>query len=52
MVEKLILGSPAVSGAMNTIITTRAGKDLISALVSGFVLDSFSQAAKLTLAGS
>ena len=28
---------PAVSGAMNCIITTRAGKDLISALVSGFV---------------
>ena len=26
---------PAVSGAMNCIITTRAGKDLISALVSG-----------------
>ncbi|KAM4059153.1 coA binding domain-containing protein [Hirsutella rhossiliensis] len=28
---------PAVSGAMNTIITTRAGKDLISALVSGLL---------------
>ncbi|KAI0181618.1 citrate synthase-like protein [Hypoxylon sp. FL1284] len=28
---------PAVSGAMNTIITTRAGKDLISSLVSGLL---------------
>jgi citrate synthase len=28
---------PAVSGAMNCIITTRAGKDLISALVSGLL---------------
>ncbi|KAL8693608.1 MAG: hypothetical protein Q9218_001608 [Villophora microphyllina] len=28
---------PAVSGAMNTIVTTRAGKDLISALVSGLL---------------
>jgi succinyl-CoA synthetase alpha subunit len=28
---------PAVSGAMNTIITTRAGKDLISALVAGLL---------------
>ncbi|CAO1630639.1 unnamed protein product [Sympodiomycopsis kandeliae] len=28
---------PAVSGAMNTIITTRAGKDLVSALVSGLL---------------
>lgn len=28
---------PAVSGAMNTIITTRAGKDLISAIVSGLL---------------
>ena len=28
---------PAVSGAMNTIITTRAGKDLIFALVSGLL---------------
>lgn len=28
---------PAVSGAMNTIITTRAGKDLISSLVAGLL---------------
>jgi ATP citrate (pro-S)-lyase len=28
---------PAVSGAMNTIITSRAGKDLISSLVSGLL---------------
>ncbi|KAG0174763.1 citrate synthase [Apophysomyces sp. BC1034] len=28
---------PAVSGAMNTIITTRAGKDLISSVVSGLL---------------
>jgi ATP citrate (pro-S)-lyase len=28
---------PAVSGAMNTIITTRAGKDLISSIVSGLL---------------
>ena len=28
---------PAVSGAMNTIITTRAGKDLISSLCSGLL---------------
>ncbi|KAG4302791.1 hypothetical protein PCK1_000951 [Pneumocystis canis] len=28
---------PAVSGAMNTIITTRAGKDLVSSLVSGLL---------------
>ncbi|WBW72217.1 ATP citrate synthase subunit 1 [Schizosaccharomyces osmophilus] len=28
---------PCVSGAMNTIITTRAGKDLISSLVSGLL---------------
>nr|QEQ50499.1 ATP-citrate lyase [Starmerella bombicola] len=28
---------PAVSGAMNTIVTTRAGKDLISSLVSGLL---------------
>lgn len=28
---------PAVSGAMNCIVTTRAGKDLISALVSGLL---------------
>lgn len=28
---------PAVSGAMNTVITTRAGKDLISALCSGLL---------------
>jgi ATP citrate (pro-S)-lyase len=28
---------PAVSGAMNTIITARAGKDLISSLVSGLL---------------
>lgn len=28
---------PAVSGAMNTIITTRAGKDLISSLASGLL---------------
>ncbi|PWN44658.1 putative ATP citrate lyase subunit 1 [Ceraceosorus guamensis] len=28
---------PAVSGAMNTIVTTRAGKDLVSSLVSGLL---------------
>ncbi|EIN08779.1 ATP-citrate synthase [Punctularia strigosozonata HHB-11173 SS5] len=28
---------PAVSGAMNTIVTTRAGKDLISSLASGLL---------------
>jgi ATP citrate (pro-S)-lyase len=28
---------PAVSGAMNTIITSRAGKDLVSSLVSGLL---------------
>ncbi|KAI8985209.1 citrate synthase-like protein [Pilobolus umbonatus] len=28
---------PAVSGAMNTIITTRAGKDLVSSLVAGLL---------------
>lgn len=28
---------PAVSGAHNTIITARAGKDLVSSLVSGLV---------------
>ncbi|GAA5888457.1 hypothetical protein JCM16303_002774 [Sporobolomyces ruberrimus] len=28
---------PAVSGAMNTVITTRAGKDLVSSLVSGLL---------------
>lgn len=28
---------PAVSGAMNTIVTTRAGKDLISSLTSGLL---------------
>lgn len=28
---------PAVSGAMNTIVATRAGKDLISALASGLL---------------
>jgi ATP citrate (pro-S)-lyase len=28
---------PAVSGAMNTIVTTRAGKDLISSLVAGLL---------------
>ena len=28
---------PAVSGAHNTIVTARAGKDLISALVSGLL---------------
>jgi ATP citrate (pro-S)-lyase len=28
---------PAVSGAMNTIITARAGKDLISSLVAGLL---------------
>ncbi|BFZ60076.1 ATP citrate lyase subunit 1 [Saitoella coloradoensis] len=28
---------PAVSGALNTIVTTRAGKDLISSLVSGLL---------------
>lgn len=33
----LSLSSPAVSGAMNTIITSRAGKDLVSSLVSGLL---------------
>ncbi|GAA6023243.1 hypothetical protein JCM10207_005219 [Rhodosporidiobolus poonsookiae] len=28
---------PAVSGAMNTVITTRAGKDLVSSLVAGLL---------------
>jgi ATP citrate (pro-S)-lyase len=28
---------PAVSGAMNTVVTTRAGKDLISSLASGLL---------------
>ena len=28
---------PAVSGAHNTIVTTRAGKDLVSSLVSGLL---------------
>lgn len=28
---------PAVSGAMNTIVATRAGKDLISSLASGLL---------------
>jgi len=28
---------PAVSGAHNTIVTARAGKDLISSLVSGLL---------------
>ena len=29
---------PAVSGAHNTIVTARAGKDLVSSLVSGMCL--------------
>lgn len=33
----MMLQGPAVSGAMTTIITTRAGKDLVSSLVAGLL---------------
>lgn len=33
----LLLSRTAVSGAHNTIVTARAGKDLISSLVSGLL---------------
>jgi len=32
-----VLQGPAVSGAMTTVITTRAGKDLVSSLVAGLL---------------
>lgn len=32
---------PCVSGAHNTIVTARAGKDLVSSLVSGTTLNKF-----------